>query len=51
MKKDSASLRILFDYGKIVITVYSILYSCPDVGVSHEKSLIGCSQSYEHCMT
>ena len=39
MKKDSASLRNLLDYGKIVIIFY--LCSCPDVGVNHEKSHIG----------
>ena len=44
MKKDSASLRILSGHGKIS-------YSCPNVGVNHEKSFIGCLQSYEHCMT
>jgi len=44
MKKHSASLRILFDYGEIAI----IFYSRPVVGVNLEGTFIGCLQLYEH---
>jgi len=42
MKKHSASPRNLFDYGEIVIILYSLLSP-----VNLERSLIGCLQLYE----